>query len=702
MSPSSMVLLPLRQELQLTKGGRDEGGQQGWTLYDPLRHRYFTISNDDVKLLTFWDCGTVDGLKQLMDKARLPFDLVQVQALGQFLSTHHLVRPASEEARQTLRQQVSATHAGGWQWLLQRYLGMRLPLWRPSAFLQDTLPVVRAVCGRIGLTLWLLISLAGLYLTSRQWDTFVVTFADFLTPGGILAYGAALIGLKLIHELGHAYSATHFGCRVNSMGIAVMMLMPMLYTDTSDAARLQSRGARMWIDAGGVLAESLVAGMATFAWAILPDGPGRSLAFVLATSSWIMSLTVNLNPFSRFDGYYLLADGLDTPNLQPRSLAITTWALGRLLMGPVTPCPEPLSPARLTLFVAYGIGLWLYRITLYLGMAWLTYTYCFKALGLAVLIFEIWLFLAVPILRQTRQWWSQRQGVARLRQMTLIGLLGSALLLFVVPLDRHVMAPAVLAWSQDTPVYAPEPSQVLTLHVREGQTVRRGDLLFSLASTELLVKQASASANLLDKAARLDRISADAVDRRDTQVLDGERAQTQAEVNGLQQRLDLLEVRAPADGTVVDIPPQLQAGQWVGPTRLLHGQRLDVRGYVDERETPRLQPGADARFIPDDVRRPALRLRLTQVDDAAADNISPAMLASTQGGVIAANESRPGQLTPVSAQHKVVLQPIDGEVNATYPPLMLRGEVQIRAQAESALDQTCRHVWRVLMSELRT
>jgi putative peptide zinc metalloprotease protein len=701
----AIPLPPLRQDLQLAEGGAASDGSKRWTLYDPLRHRYFVVSDSDVKMLSLWDCGSVEALQRLMAQARLPLDEANLSSLITFLSDNHLVRPTGPEATQQLLRQTLQIQATGWRWWLQRYMGLRVPLWRPQHFLQATLPIARSLVHRSGLLIWAMVTLLGLYLTGRQWDVFLGTFAEFLSPGGLLAYGLALVGLKLVHELGHAYAATHFGCKVNSMGVAVMMMVPMLYTDTSDAARLREKRQRMWIDAGGVLAESLVAGLATFMWAILPDGSARSIAFVLATSSWLMSLLVNLNPLSRFDGYYFLSDSLGIDNLQTRALAYTKWALGRALLGPIEAPPETLRPAQARGFVLYGVLVCWYRLGLYLAAAYLVYSYCFKALGLALFMVEMWAFVAQPIWRQTQHWWSLRQNVAGAQRGVLLAILVGLVLLFIAPLDRQVNLPAVLTWQDDTPLHAPEAAQVLEVNIRAGQHVKQGDLLLRLASPELLVKQATAQLNALSNNEKLDRISADAVDRDDALVLDRERVQNAEEIDGLNKREDQLEIRATRDGVIADVPEHLHVGQWVSPTqllgRVLHGQQLDVRGFVDERDAPRLHTGANARFVPEDATRRSLPLHLALVEPTAAETISPAVLASVHGGRIAVTERKPGQLVPVVAQHRVVLTPDEAISPTTDIPQMLRGEVTVSAESESLMARTCRHVWRVFMAELR-
>jgi putative peptide zinc metalloprotease protein len=163
------------------------------------------------------------------------------------------------------------------------------------------------------------------FLVSRDWQRFVGTFPHLFSLGA-LAFGVALFFAKFCHEFGHAFMAKRAGCRVQSMGVAFMVLLPMFYTDVSDAWRVNDRRARLLIGAGGVLAELLLACIALLVWSLLPDGPARTAAFMLASATWITTLVVNLNPFMRFDGYFLLSDLWEVDNLQGRAFAFVAGA----------------------------------------------------------------------------------------------------------------------------------------------------------------------------------------------------------------------------------------------------------------------------------------------------------------------------------------------------------------------------------------
>ena len=138
----------------------------------------------------------------------------------------------------------------------------------------------------------------------------------------------------------------------------------------------------------------------------LPDGPLRTGVFVLATTSLIMGLLLNLNPFMRFDGYHILSDAVGVPNLQTRAMAVGRWLLREILFGVGAPCPEPGPRSAVLAFAFYAWAIWIYRLVLFLGIALLVYHFAFKALGIVLFLIEIVWFILCPSSRNGRRWWT--------------------------------------------------------------------------------------------------------------------------------------------------------------------------------------------------------------------------------------------------------------------------------------------------------
>jgi len=196
------------------------------------------------------------------------------------------------------RAQAQAGEQNWMMWLVHHYLFVKIPLVHPHNFLKATLPIVAPLYTATAGWTFSVVGLIGLILIGRQWDAFISTFLYFFNWRGAILYSLSLGAVKIVHELGHAYTATRFGCRVPTMGVAFMVMMPVLYSDVSDSYRLTSKRKRLLIAAGGVIAELGLASIALFAWGFLPEGTARSIAFLVATTSVIIS-AVNVHAIRR-------------------------------------------------------------------------------------------------------------------------------------------------------------------------------------------------------------------------------------------------------------------------------------------------------------------------------------------------------------------------------------------------------------------
>jgi putative peptide zinc metalloprotease protein len=689
-----MQLPALRPDLQLTAAAPALDGAPQWTLADPLRGRYFKLGVAAMRLLRHWTLGDAGKvLRAANTEPGQPLGEADVEAMLRFLRGHDLIVAQDAEQRSSFAGKAASQRQGFWKGLLHQYLFFRIPLWRPDAFLDRTWPWLRRYGPnllRYGLPLLLTL---GVFLVARDWQRFIATFPHLFSLGGALAFGVALVFAKLCHEFGHAYMAKRAGCRVQSMGLAFMVMFPLFYTDVSDAWRVNDRRSRLLIGAGGVLAELLLACVALLAWSLLPEGALRSAAFMLASATWITTVVINLNPFMRFDGYFLLSDLWGVDNLQARAFALCRWRMREALFGYGEAAPEPWPPALRRKLLVWGYGAWLWRAALFIGIAVVVYYMFFKLLGVFLMLVELAWFIGLPIWREIKEWWLRREQAQPAHALLVSGALLGLLALLLLPWRSAVEVPAMLEARQVSALHAPLAARLKQLHASNGQVVRSGDLLLELESPDLDSRQLIVRSEIAILQLQLRRQAGRSETAADSAILEQSLAEAVAEYRGLAAQRERLQLRSPHDGVVRDLPTDLAAGRWLAPQQPLLrvvAQQARLRGYLAEESLWRIEVGAQGRFISTaDPGLASVPVQLTEIDVTGSAYLEQPALASDQGGPIAVSRDAQQRAAPEQGQYGVRLAPRD-ELQAPLQPQV--GVVLLQGRGESILGAIWRRV----------
>ncbi|MCL6329642.1 HlyD family efflux transporter periplasmic adaptor subunit [Pectobacterium carotovorum subsp. carotovorum] len=697
-------LSPLRDELILHAGPANRDGSPSWTLEDPLRGLYFRIGWAEMAMLSRWAMGNAAQIvADVNQTSALTLDDSDVQYFNRFLQANSLTRVSGDEALAQFSRQVEQSRVSIWRKLLKNYLFFRIPLWHPDRFLSATLPWVEPFFSRTFLKLTLLVAVLGLFLAGRQWETFKHTFLHFFTLEGAALAGLTLCFTKILHEFGHAYTCKRFGARVATMGVAFLVMMPVLYTDTSGSWKLTRRRQRMAIGAAGMMTELVLAAWATLAWSFLPDGMLRSAAFMLATTTWIMTLAINLSPLMRFDGYFLLSDGLQMPNLQNRGFAIGRWQMREWLFGLGDAPPEHFPRWLQRTLVGYAFAVWIYRFFLFTGIAILVYHMTFKLLGMLLFAIEIGYFVVMPVVNEVREWSKRRKDYRMNRNMTTTLVVSAVvLLLLMIPWQRGVYAPALLRAEQQSSLYMPVPAMIQRIDVKVGQPVKAGQTLFTLSSDALAHEQKQLERQIatLNWQSTFQVFNKEAAGEHQRVKQEHEAALQRLQV--LQRQSEQLTVRAPIDGVVADMTTPLEAGEWLGQGEWLAVVTKPTGGlveaFVSEKDWQRLRTGAKGTFYLQDVSRSSLPLTIVEIASTATRDLNAAPeLASIYGGDIATLSDAQRKLHPEQAVYRVLLSLPD---DYRAQPQALRGTVVMDGEAQSLLIRGWKVVSAVLIREL--
>ncbi|MGA1834872.1 biotin/lipoyl-binding protein [Rhizobium wenxiniae] len=703
--PQDAPLPVLREDLQIMRVGASYSGAPTWVVFDPIRNRFFRITYEMFQLLSLWNVSRTVGNLLRTVNARL-VERLSVDDLGtvvRMLEHNLLLVEPTRGAWRALHQKAQPRHSWFMR-LIHNYLFFKIPLVRPEPFIRATWPYVAFLFSRVFWWLSAIVGLIGVYLVSRQWGSFIGTFPFVFSLEGAAISILSVIFIKCLHELGHAYVAHRFGCRIPTMGVAFMVMMPLLYTDVSDAWKLKSRWQRLRIDSAGMLVELTVAAYALLAWAFVPDGPLRSAIFVLAATGVVLSLLVNLNPFMRFDGYYILADMLGVENLQPRSFRHMRWRLREFLFKPGYAAPEAFPPRLDIILTAYAIATAIYRLVLYLGIAVLVYHFTIKLVGILLFVVEIGFFIIRPVVMEVKEWWVMRSDIVRTRRTYVtLSILGLLLVLAFLPLSTRVTAPAVIYPEQFVRLYPQEPGRVEKLDISSGQAVKAGDILFVIDAPQIREELRIANVEIELARSRLARVGANADDLAQRSIIESELGSSLARKTGLEERKASLIVRAPFDGMITEINPEILVGQWVGRNEqiafLSAGNGSVARGYVAGNDSSRLSVNAAGWFIPDDLSQPRLPVTLAAIAEAGAREIDLPQLSSQHHGAIAvhvATEDKRQRLVPISAQYAVVAR--IGDV-AFLPGRSVQGVMLLDGTGVSFAERAWRRVLMVLFRE---
>lgn len=698
------IRLPtLRQNLKLMPGAHDEDGSPRWLLHDVARNRYFSLLKPALVLIRNWQPGaTPSEMTAFLKNKGLDYEPEEIRAFADFLIANHLVLARTQQASDFFYFKKIENKKSAWSWLLHNYLFVRIPLFRPDRFLIKVMPYLKWAFTGILEKLVFIAGLMGLFLIIRQWDEFSATLLHFFTLEGLLLYALTLVFVKSAHELGHAMVSYRLGCRVASMGIAFLVMFPVLYTDTTDAWKLPSRKNRLRIVTAGVRTEIYLAMLASFLWGVLPDGSLRSAAFFVATTSWITSLLVNISPFLRFDGYYAFSDLLGVENLQQRSFVLGRWKLRSWLWGINDPLPEPVTRSKARTLILYAWFTWIYRFLLFLGIALLVYHFFFKVLGILLFVVEILWFIVMPIFRELKVWQERRSDFRFTPIRIVLWAIPLILLLIsLLPLPVEIRLPAVIKADDIQYVYATEPAQVMEIRSDLGDRVTEGQLLIQFNSPELEneIEQTRVELNLVE--VNLSRYASSTEDKAEHTVNLERVKQLQARMDRLQARHDGLGVKSSIQGTISDME-SLQTGQWVGKDQYLlsivEPGGLKVDAFLNERFINLVNEDSRGVFISNTGQLSSITVQIEKIEIGAITSLAYPELASTYGGVIAVRQSS-DRLIPEVAHYKVTLKPVDLKNSEINLGVRHTGMLVLEGNPQSWLWQQCKRLVAVLIRE---
>ena len=439
-----------------------------------------------------------------------------------------------------------------WLQNLKSPMSLRFPLVDPENFLTRTLPWVRPLFSWGGALLWLGIVIPALVLAGRHWDELTGNLADRVFAADNLLLMALVYPLvKVIHELGHGYAAKAYGRDVREMGVMMLVMFPVPYVDASGASALGVKWQRALVGAAGMIAELFVAALAMFAWTLLEPGVGRAALFNVMLIAGISTVLVNGNPLLRFDGYYILSDLTEIPNLGARANKYWAHLVDRHLFRTYSTKPFEGTPGEKRWFFAYAPLAFVARMAMMLGIA-LMVAERFFVIGVLIALWTIWTGIGLPVWKMIAHVFTSPQlhrNRRRAVRLTL-GTAGALLVaLFVIPAPHHATTQGVVWLPEEAHVRAGSDGTIVRIAAAEGAEVRAGELLVEASHPILATEVERLGGRLRELQAEADaELRGDRV-QREVSTLELNEAQQELAIQ--QQRLGELRVPARTDGRFV-------------------------------------------------------------------------------------------------------------------------------------------------------
>jgi putative peptide zinc metalloprotease protein len=490
-------ILPIRRRVDLSCREQHIGGSRYWHIKDPVSLRYYQLSPEEHAVLMMLD-GTV-SLQEVRRRFEIEFapqrlSLPQVQSFLAMLHSSGLVISDSPGQAQIL---VSRTNSQRSQHLLKQFsnvLAIRFRGFDPHRFLNWLVPRTRFLFAPWCVTICVGLMLTAGVLAAVRADTLFARlphFHEFFGATNLLLLAATLAVTKVLHELGHAVSCRHFGGECHEMGVMLLVLTPCLYCNVSDAWMMPSRWQRIVISAAGIYIELLLSSICLFMWWFSVPGAFNSLCLNVVFVCSVNTLLFNGNPLLRYDGYYILADLVEIPNLRQQAGALfrnwmSIWFLDTELAN------RRLLPQRRKAFLAtWHVASWLYRLLVIWGIMWFVHR-VLDPYGLEPLVVVLAALTAAGMFLSplvslvnllTSPFWSRTVNWPRFRIRTLFvfGLIGGGLM---IPFPFSVRTPAVIRPENARSVFVQQEGTLLWT-IAPGMPVERNQKLATIQNRSL-------------------------------------------------------------------------------------------------------------------------------------------------------------------------------------------------------------------------
>ncbi len=737
---SSSRKLPVRKRLDLRSRRHRYQGRVYWVVKDPVGLQYFRFEEEEYAILQMLDGqSSLDEIAARFER-EFPPQTIRTEELQQFIGMlHRSGLVITDSAGQGLQLKKRRDERKNKERLatLTNILSLRFKGIDPERFFNFIYPYVRWFFTVQALICCIALALSALTLVIVQFDVFrsrLPEFHTFFAAQNWLWLGITLAITKILHEFGHGLSCKHFGGECHEIGIMFLVLTPCLYCNVSDSWMLPNRWQRAAIGAAGMYVELCLASICTFIWWFTEPGPLNYICLNVMFISSVSTVMFNANPLLRYDGYYILSDILEIPNLRQKASTILNRKLGHWCLGLEEP-EDPFLPKRKQwLFATYTVAAAIYRWVVVLSILYFLNKvfapYGLKVLGQLIALGAVYGLVVQPFVTLYK-FFAVPGRLGKVNRTRMYATLALIVILlggvFFVPLPSHVYCPLEVQARDAESVYVEVDGILDQILVKPGDKVEKGQLLAQLRnmSVDFAIADLTGQQKVFEAQLEgLNRVSFDD-ERAAKQVamVEESLASVKQQLSQRESEREKLRLVAPIAGTVLPAPlveeqpndgatlptwsgspfePENLGAALVSGTKLCQigdPQRLEAILVIDQGDIEFVEPGQSVKImLAQSAETAYVKCHIDK--KASVDlKVSPTHLSSLRGGPLPTQMGPGGVAHPLNPVFEALVPLPDEDPNGLLR-IGLIGWAKISTEPRTLWDRIARYASRTFNFEL--